>query len=84
MKAFLDKEGVHPQILLTRRLVEGDNRPSLGHAISLAFADAGINMDFVVGQVVGKKDSAIFGFDTEEDATKSTALIRKAAAGKKG
>ena len=64
--------------------VEGDNGPGLGHAISQAIADAGINMDFVVGQVLGKKDSAIFGFDTEEDATKSAALIRKAAADKKG
>jgi hypothetical protein len=64
-------------------LVEGDNRPGLGHAISQAIADAGINMDFVVGQVVGKKYSAVFGFDAEEDANKSAALIRKVAAGKK-
>ncbi|MGE5219277.1 MAG: hypothetical protein ACM3SP_19955 [Chloroflexota bacterium] len=64
-------------------LVEGDNRPGLGHAISRAIADAGINMDFVVGQVVGKKYSAVFGFGSEEDATKGAALIRKAAAAKK-
>src|SRR5687767_1387844 len=32
-------------------LVEGDNRPGLGHAISQTMADAGINMDFVVAQV---------------------------------
>jgi hypothetical protein len=64
-------------------LVEGDNRPGLGHAISQAIADAGINMDFVVAQVVGRKYSAIFGFESEADATKGAAEIKKAAAAKK-
>jgi len=64
-------------------LVEGDNRPGLGHAISQAIADAGINMDFVVAQVVGRKYSAIFGFESEADATKGAAEIKKAAATKK-
>jgi hypothetical protein len=64
-------------------LVEGDNRPGLGHAISQAIADAGINMDFVVAQVVGRKYSAIFGFESEADATKGVAEIKKAAATKK-
>ena len=64
-------------------LVEGDNRPGLGHAISQAIADAGINMDFVVAQVVGRKYSAIFGFESEADATKGAAEIKKAAAVKK-
>jgi hypothetical protein len=64
-------------------LVEGDNRPGLGHAISQSIADAGINMDFVVAQVVGRKYSAVFGFDSEEDATKGAGLIRKAAAAKR-
>jgi len=64
-------------------LVEGDNRPGLGHAISQAIADAGINMDFVVAQVIGRKYSAIFGFESEADATKGAAEIKKAAAAKK-
>ena len=64
-------------------LVEGDNLPGLGHAISQAIADAGINMDFVVAQVVGRKYSAIFGFESEADATKGAAVIKKAAAAKK-
>jgi hypothetical protein len=45
----------------------------LGHAISQAIADAGINMDFVVAQVVGRKYSGIFGFESEADATKGAA-----------
>jgi hypothetical protein len=64
-------------------LVEGDNRPGLGHAISKAIADEGINMDFVVAQVIGRKYSAIFGFESEADATKGAAAIKKAAAAKK-
>jgi len=64
-------------------IVEGDNRAGLGHAISLAIADAGINLGFVVAQVVGRKYSAIFGFESEADAGKGAALIRKASAAKK-
>jgi hypothetical protein len=64
-------------------LVEGDNRPGLGHAISKAIADEGINMVFVVAQVVGRKYSAVFGFESEADATKGAAAIKKAAAPKR-
>jgi len=38
----------------------GDNRAGLGYAIAQAIADAGINMDFLVAQVVGRKYSAVF------------------------
>ena len=64
-------------------LVEGDNRVGLGYATAQAIADAGINMDFVVAQVVGRKYSAVVGFQSEVDAAKCAAIIRKAAAAKK-
>jgi hypothetical protein len=65
-------------------LVEGDDRPGLGHALARAIADAGINLDFLVAQVVGRKFSAIFGFGNEADARKAASLIKKAGrAGKK-
>jgi len=64
-------------------LVEGDNRAGLGYATSQAIADAGINMDFIVAQVVGRKYSAVFGFESDVDATKCAAIIRKAGAAKK-
>lgn len=64
-------------------LVEGDNRPGLGHAISQAIADAGINLGFLVTQVVGRKYSSVLGFESEADVTKGAALIRKATAAKK-
>ncbi len=65
-------------------LVEGDDRPGIGYAFARAIAAAGINLDFLVAQVVGRKFSAVFGFGNEADAKKATGLIKKAArAGKK-
>jgi len=64
-------------------LVEGDNRTGLGYETAQAIANAGINMDFLVAQVVGRKYSAVFGFESDIDATKCAAIIRKATAAKK-
>jgi len=65
-------------------LVEGDDRPGLGHALARAIADAGINLDFLVAQAVGRKFSAIFGFGNEADARTAASLIKKVGrAGKK-
>ena len=64
-------------------LVEGDNRTGLGYATAQAIADAGISLDFLVAQVVGKKYSAVFGFESAADAAKCGAIIRKAAPAKK-
>jgi hypothetical protein len=64
-------------------LVEGDNRTGLGYETAQAIANAGINMDFLVAQVIGRKFSAVFGFESDADASKCAAIIRKAAAAKK-
>lgn len=64
-------------------LVEGDNRAGFGYTAAQAIADAGINIDFLVAQVVGKKYSAVFGFESDADAAKCAAIIRKAGATKK-
>jgi hypothetical protein len=64
-------------------LVEGDNKPGLGHTIAKALGEAGINMSFVMAQVVGRKYAAVFGFENQADANKAATLIRKAAAGGK-
>lgn len=58
-------------------LVEGDDRPGTGLAISRALADAGINLAFFLAQVIRKKYSAILGFETEADAKRAAPLIRK-------
>ena len=57
-----------------------DNRPGLGHTIAKALGDAGINLGFVLAQVVGRKYAAVFGFENDSDAAKAIALIRKATA----
>ena len=59
-------------------VVEGDNRPGLGGAIAKAIADEGINLSFVLAQVMGRRYSALFGFENDSDATRSTVLIKKA------
>lgn len=61
-------------------LLEGDNKAGLGHIIAKAVADAGINLDFLVAQVVGRRFSAVAGFESEADAKKAAALIKKATA----
>ena len=61
-------------------LVEGDNKPGLGHAITQVIADARINLGFLVAQVIGRKYSAVIGFESADDAKRASALIKKASA----
>jgi hypothetical protein len=58
--------------------VEGDNRAGLGHSITRALSDSGVNLDFLVAQVIGRKFSAVIGFENDADAEKASALIKKA------
>ena len=64
-------------------LVEGDDKPGLGLAIAHAIAGAGINMTFFVAQVVGRRFSAVLGFESEADAKTAAPLIKKVAIKKK-
>ena len=64
-------------------LIEGDDKPGLGLAIAKAIADAGVNMAFFVAQVVGRRYSAVIGFDSDADAKTAASLVKKATARKK-
>ena len=64
-------------------LVEGENQPGLGHAIAQAIAEGGINLDFLVAQVIERRYSAVLGFDSEADLKKAAPLIKKAAGSKR-
>ncbi len=64
-------------------LVEGDDKPGLGLAIAQAIAGAGINMTFFVAQSIGRRFSAVLGFETEADTKAAAPLIKKAAASRK-
>jgi hypothetical protein len=64
-------------------LVEGDNRPGLAFAIAQAIAGAQVNMTFFVAQAIGRKFTAVLGFETEADAKTAAPLVKKAAMTKK-
>jgi hypothetical protein len=64
-------------------LVEGDNKPGLGYAIAEKVGAAGINIAFLMAQVIGRKFAAVIGFETDDDAKKAAPLIKKAATGTK-
>ncbi len=59
-------------------LVLGDNRPGLANRIARALADSSVNISFLLAQVVGKRYSAVFGFDSEADLDKAADRIRAA------
>ena len=49
-------------------------------ALGRALGEAGINVAFLVAQVVGRKFAAVIGFADEQAAGQATKVIRKAAA----
>ena len=63
-------------------LVEGDNRPGLGAAIGRGLADAGLNIAFLIAQVVGRKFAAAIGFADESAAAAAARVIKQAASPK--
>jgi hypothetical protein len=64
-------------------LVEGKNKPGLGYALAQAIAEAGVDLSFLIAQVIGRKYSAVIGFVNQTDAEKAKALIKKAVSKKK-
>jgi hypothetical protein len=60
-------------------LVQGDNRPGLGHSIAQAIAEAGINVTFLVAQVIESRFSMVMGFEDEAASKQATTIIKKAA-----
>jgi hypothetical protein len=70
--------GLQPSSIPTL-IVTGDDRAGLGYALAQGMADAGINMAFLVAQVIGRKYSAIFGFESEADADRAVAIIKRAS-----
>ena len=64
-------------------VVQGKNRAGRAHAAAAAIAKGGINLSFLMAQVVDKKFSAVLGFATEADAKRAAGLVKKALASKK-
>ena len=58
-------------------LVEGDNRPGWGAQMARALADAGINIAFVMAQVMGRRFAAALGFENDAAAAEAMKIIKK-------
>lgn len=79
MVAAAQAAGLAPLAIAALR-VDGDDRPGAGHAAAQALADAGLNISFLVAQVIGRKYTTIIGFDSEADAAAGAKIVRAAAA----
>ena len=60
-------------------LVEGDDRAGLGAAMARAVAAAGVNISFMMAETIGRKFSAVFGFQSDADAATASKAIKSAA-----
>jgi hypothetical protein len=60
-------------------LVEGDNRAGLGARMARALADAGLNIAFLMAQVIGRRFSAAIGFPDAAAADAAVRVIKQAA-----
>ncbi len=58
-------------------IVEGPDRVGLGYDMANAISDAKINLNFAIVQVIGDKFGGVFGFASQEAATKAQELIQK-------
>lgn len=58
-------------------LVQGSNRAGIGFETTTAFAEAGINLAFLVTQVIGTRFSSIYGFDTDADRRKAIQILKR-------
>jgi hypothetical protein len=69
--------GLTPAAEIPALLVEGSDKPGTGFATTAAIAGAGINLAFLVAQVIGSKVSAVYGFDSEADRRKAVSVLKK-------
>jgi hypothetical protein len=60
-------------------VVEGKNRAGEGERIAAALARAGINLQYLVVQVVGRRYAAVFGFESDRDARTAARIITRAS-----
>jgi hypothetical protein len=83
LTSVAEQTGLAPSSIPTL-VVEGHNKPSLAQKIAHVVAEAGVNLNFLVAHVLGKRFVATVGFETEADANKAVGLIRKATATRRG
>jgi hypothetical protein len=59
--------------------VEGDDQPGLGSRLARAVGDQGVNLSFLIAETVGRRFSAVFGFESDADAARAIPAIKAAA-----
>ena len=64
-------------------LVEGDDRAGLGAEMARGVAAQGVNVSFLMAETVGRRFSAVLGFQTDADASTAANAIKKAGAAKR-
>jgi hypothetical protein len=57
-------------------LIEGEDRPGLGARLGRGLAEAGLNIVFLVAQVVGRRFVAVLGLENESAATTAAKMVR--------
>jgi hypothetical protein len=57
-------------------LVQGTNRSGLGFDTTTRFAEAGINLAFLVTQVIGTRFASVYGFDSDRDRQKAMQILK--------
>jgi hypothetical protein len=67
--------GLFPAEQIACLLVEGDDRVGLAHEIAMKVAEAGVNIHFVVIQVVARRYNAVFGFGSQGEADQANEII---------
>ncbi len=58
--------------------VIGKNRPGIGRDISAALAEAAINVNFFVAQVLGTQYVGLFSFEADSEANLAVRVLKKA------
>lgn len=59
-------------------VITGPNRAGLGRDVASALADAGININFFVAQVIGRKYTGMFSFEADSEADLAVRILRAA------
>jgi hypothetical protein len=67
--------GLFPAEQIACLVVDGDDRVGLAHEIAMKVAEAGVNIHFVVIQVVARRYNAVFGFGSQGEADEAQAII---------
>ena len=75
--------GIAPAEKIATLKVEGDDARGLGHRITLAIADTGVNLRGLSSSVIGRKFVAYLGFGSRDDATKAARALKTLAGPKK-